>query len=122
MEAGQYDSAAVLMNRGLNGGFGFNNGLPGGEFGTLSSNAVRTEESARASATGFDNVLDQGNFSSLNHTVVNGNNRIIDNVNLSDNRTNDNIIRGDSRIIDRANENNERVIDRSTARSVCRSF
>jgi len=31
MESGQYDSSAILMNRGLNGGFGFNSGISGGE-------------------------------------------------------------------------------------------
>lgn len=85
---------AVIANRGLNFagtgyGYGGHGGSYGREFANDGSNAVRIEAHSAANAAGIENLLDQNQFSATNDNIVQGHNRITDNINLTSTRQSD---------------------------------
>ena len=96
---------AVIANRGLNFatpyGGGYGGGGYGREFANDGSNAVRIEAGGRAVAAGVENLLDQNQFSATNDNIVEGHNRITDNINLTSTRNSDMITSAEFRTGDR---------------------
>lgn len=56
---GNLDTADVLLNRGLNGGYGYMNGAHGREFANDGSNAVRINSNQKLSTQGHDFLSQQ---------------------------------------------------------------
>ena len=108
---GELNTADVLLNRGLNGAYGYGSQY-GREFASDASNAVRIESASAANAAGLENLLDQNQFAATNTNIVEGHNRITDSINLSDNRINDNINRSSDRQSDMSTAAEFRSLDR----------